>query len=134
MQTDSKNFHSQASSTVSAARTGLFGPEYQQKFDGHRLNTQMLRVRDLMVQASARDRWLTLGEICVALEDAWCCRFPEASVSAQLRHLKKPGFGGYRLEKRRRASSRFGLFEYRLLPPDAPRFAQNELFAPTGGR
>lgn len=111
-------------------RPGTFGPEYQRKFDGHRLNTQMQRVRDLMIQASARDRWLTLEEIRALLEDAWCCRFPEASISAQLRHLKKPAFGAYRLEKRRRASSRFGLFEYRLLPPDPPRFAQSELFSP----
>ncbi|HWY05319.1 MAG TPA: hypothetical protein VNY24_00560 [Candidatus Acidoferrales bacterium] len=108
---------------------GSFGPEYQKKFDGRRLNTQMQRVRDLMVQASVRERWLTLGEIRAALEDAWLCRFPEASVSAQLRHLKKPAFGAYRLEKRRRAGPGFGLFEYRLLPPDRPPFAQNELFS-----
>ena len=83
-----------------------------------------------MVQASARERWLTLEEIRAALEDAWLCRFPEASISAQLRHLKKPAFGAYRLEKRRRAGQGFGLFEYRLLPPGPPRFTQNELFAP----
>ena len=111
-----------------------FGPAFRRDLDRQRISRQMDRVRDLMLQATARGRWLTLGEICTALEDAWRCRFPEASVSAQLRHLKKPAFGAYRLEKRRRAGPGFGLFEYRLLPADRPRFTQNELFAPTGVR
>jgi hypothetical protein len=29
-------------------------------------------------------------------------RYGEASISAQLRHLRKPSFGGFRVEKRRR--------------------------------
>jgi hypothetical protein len=62
----------------------------------------MERVRDHVLQSSARGRWLTLAEIQAALEAAWRCRFPEVSISAQLRHLKKPLFGSYRLEKRRR--------------------------------
>ncbi len=40
------------------------------------------------------------------------------SISAQLRHLKKPQFGSYLLEKRRRGKLKSGLWEYRLRKPE----------------
>ena len=49
-----------------------------------------------MRRAVVRDAWLTLSEIAKATE------FGEASISAQLRHLRKKEHGGYRVEKRRR--------------------------------
>jgi hypothetical protein len=58
--------------------------------------TQFTVIRDLMTDASLRGDWLTLAEI------AECTEFGEASISAQLRHLRKPRFGGFRVEKRRR--------------------------------
>jgi hypothetical protein len=83
------------------AWTGTFGPAYDAARDGPRLQAQMARVYALM-----RDgRWRTLAEIAEATGD------PPASVSAQLRHLRKPRFGGHRVEKRRRVG---GLWEYRL--------------------
>jgi len=39
--------------------------------------------------------------------------YPESSVSAQLRHLRKPKFGGHTILKRRRFSGH-GLWEYQL--------------------
>lgn len=39
---------------------------------------------------------------------------PEASISAQLRHLRKPRFGGHTVDRRR--SEGGGLWEYRLTP------------------
>lgn len=51
--------------------------------------------------------WRTLDQISEVTGD------PPASVSAQLRHLRKPRFGAYLVEKR--YVSR-GLFEYRVLP------------------
>ena len=39
---------------------------------------------------------------------------PEASASAQLRHLRKPRFGSHTVEKRNRGAREFGLWEYRL--------------------
>jgi hypothetical protein len=42
--------------------------------------------------------WRSLAEIARAT------RYPEASVSAQLRHLRKSRFGGYRVRKRLRRS------------------------------
>jgi len=60
------------------------------------VRTQVEVIRDVMLAAADCDTWLTLGEI------AHLTRFGEASISAQLRHLRKPMFGGYRVQKRRR--------------------------------
>ena len=87
--------------------------------------TQLAAIRELTTRASARGIWLTLAEIAEATE------FAEASISAQLRHLRKAHHGGYHVEKRHRCSAR-GLatlrkirdtrrgpviWEYRVLPP-----------------
>lgn len=80
------------------------GPAYDPALDHDRLRRQLGRVWDLM-----RDgRWRTLYEIAEATGD------PETSTSAQLRHLRKPRFGGYVVEKRRRTATG-GTWEYRLL-------------------
>ena len=70
---------------------------------------------DVMLGASQCDTWLTLEEL------AKLTHYPPASISAQLRHLRKPEFGGYEVEKRQRVSGRllrgedFGtVWEYRL--------------------
>jgi hypothetical protein len=60
------------------------------------LKTQVEVIRDVMLSASDCDTWLTLREI------AEMTHFGEASISAQLRHLRKPMFGGFRVQKRRR--------------------------------
>ena len=87
--------------------------------------TQLASIRDLMMRARARNVWLTLSEIAAATE------FGEASISAQLRHLRKAHHGGYRVEKRRRRPARNAaarepfrdlrraevIWEYRVLPP-----------------
>jgi hypothetical protein len=64
--------------------------------DAEDLRTQVEVIRDVMLSASDCNTWLTLHEI------AEMTRFGEASISAQLRHLRKPAFGGYRVDKRRR--------------------------------
>lgn len=84
------------------------GPTYDPEQDKNRLSSQLGRVYDCM-----RDhKWRTLDEIQAATKD------PAASISAQLRHLRKPRFGTYRVEKRHRGDPEQGLFEYRVLPPD----------------
>ncbi len=93
-----------------------FGPEFDEKKDGKRLKTQMKAVRDFMF---GRKDWKTLGEI----EEA--TGFPQASISAQLRHLKKDRFGGYNLQKRRRKEGG-GTYEYQLREPWPTK--QTELF------
>lgn len=60
------------------------------------------------VLAYIRDyRWHTLQEIADSLPA------PHASVSAQLRNLRKARFGGYTI-LRRRSVQGSGLYEYRL--------------------
>ena len=60
-----------------------------------RLQREVLR--DVMLSASECDTWLTLEEL------ARITRYPAASISAQLRHLRKPRNGGFLLRKRCRA-------------------------------
>jgi len=84
----------------------------------HEDPTQLGTIRDLMLEAATRGAWLTLTEIAVPTE------FGEASISAQLRHLRKARHGRYRVEKRRRrlgeseAGRAAWLWEYQVLPPD----------------
>lgn len=54
-------------------------------------------VRDVMLSANECETWLTLDEL------ARITRFPPASISAQLRHLRRPQHGGFRLRKRCRS-------------------------------
>ena len=49
--------------------------------------TQLAAIRELMLAAGRRGEWLTLAEIADPTE------FGEASISAQLRHLRKPCHG-----------------------------------------
>lgn len=77
------------------------GDVYQHAIDFSRLKGQILRVYQLM-----RDgRWRTLDEIARATGD------PVASVSAQLRHLRRDKFGGHVVNRRSRTGA---LFEYQL--------------------
>jgi hypothetical protein len=86
------------------------GPAYDPAHDHKRLTKQIGRIYDCMKDSS----WRTLEEIKKATGD------PHASISAQLRHLRKPRFGGYKVDKRHRGSKSVGLYEYRLLPPIGP--------------
>ncbi len=89
-----------------------FGPAYESAVDRDRLKRQMDRVRDIMLSANECNTWLTLDEIHNLTH------YPTPSISAQLRHLKKPQFGSYLLEKRRRGKLKSGLWEYRLRKPE----------------
>ncbi len=81
------------------------GPAYDHDKDQARLTGQIERIRDLMLDG----RWRTLPEIEAATGD------PQASISAQLRHLRKRRFGSHTVEKRRRGGDGSGLWEYRVL-------------------
>ncbi len=67
-------------------------------------------------------RWRTLPEIENATGD------PAASISAQLRHLRKEKFGSHTVNKRHRGDESKGYYEYqvivkepRLDPPEQVR-------------
>jgi hypothetical protein len=77
------------------------GKTYERDEDHGRLARQLNMVRAIM-----RDgKWHTLGEISERVGS------PEASISARLRDLRKPKFGGLTVDRQRRAK---GLFEYRV--------------------
>lgn len=78
------------------------GADYTPERDVQRLTKQFRRVFDLM-----RDgQWRTLKAISSYTHD------PEASVSAQLRHMRKPRFGGHTINKKYVDN---GLYVYQLI-------------------
>ena len=110
-------------------RTTTFGPVFDDVKDRERVLTQMEVIRDVMLSAAecagliveqshtqmwdateiaADGGWMTLREI------AELTNYGEASISAQLRHLRKPHFGGYVIVKRRRGPVTNGTWEYRI--------------------
>lgn len=84
-----------------ARKPRFAGSDYNHGRDSSRLSGQLLRVHGVMKDG----QWHTLSEISCATGD------PEASVSAQLRHLRKPRFGGHEIEKRYLGE---GLYQYRI--------------------
>lgn len=78
------------------------GSDYDPARDDVRLTGQLLRVWNVMASGA----WRTLDEISRLTGD------PAASVSAQLRHLRKPRFGGHQVEKNHLGS---GLYQYRVI-------------------
>jgi len=72
------------------------------EYDGRRLRSQREIIRDVMVSAADCETWLTLCELRALT------RYGEASISAQLRHLRKTENGGYDVVKRHRDGGRFG--------------------------
>ena len=88
--------------TLFDKRFRTFGPAYDPAKDGQRIRKQHEAIRDLMLDG----QWRTLVEIEAILS------YPQASISAQLRHLRKPKFGSYLVEKRRRNDG--GTWEYRV--------------------
>jgi hypothetical protein len=83
-------------------RPHFSGADCNRMEDRERLTGQIKRIYDLM-----KDRqWRTLTQIAEHTCD------PEASISAQLRNLRKARFGGYVVERQNCGG---GLFQYRLI-------------------
>lgn len=78
------------------------GSDYEPARDDARLTGQLLRIWE----AVKGGQWLTLEQIAGLTGD------PQASVSAQLRHLRKPRFGGHKVEKKYLGN---GLYQYRVI-------------------
>src|SRR5467141_2698649 len=66
------------------------------EYDARRLRSQREVIRDVMLAATDCDTWLTLGEL------RGLTRYGEASISAELRHLRKLENGRYDRFKQRR--------------------------------
>ncbi len=93
------------------------------EYDARRLRSQREIIRDVMLSAAECETWLTLNELRALT------RYGEASISAQLRHLRRAENGGYEVVKRHREGAspeRPGtdgrgdcVWEYRLTRGDA---------------
>ena len=77
------------------------GPDLTEQ-DEIRLTGQIQRVFDCMKDG----QWRTLNNIAAVTGD------PHASVSAQLRHLRKKEFGSHTVDRRHVGN---GLYEYQLI-------------------
>jgi hypothetical protein len=77
------------------------GSDFEPKRDSQRLSAQHNRIKKLMLDGQAR----TLSQIAEKTGD------PEASVSAQLRHLRKERFGAYTVSKNHLGN---GLYTYKV--------------------
>lgn len=88
-----------------AARARFNGPAYDPGLDNVRLTGQIERIFKLMRDGA----WRTLAEIESETGDG------QASISAQLRHLRKARFGGHSVERQPRGDRTTGLYEYRLI-------------------
>lgn len=92
------------------------GETFDPRLDGKRLTSQLDRVREFMLSDLVKytDGWEPLWMIVAKAGGS------EAGVSARLRDLRKPRFGGYIVERRRKAGCR-SVWEYRVLrPPSKP--------------
>lgn len=93
------------------------GADYQPARDDERLGAQLQRVWNAMRDHQPH----TLAELEATTGD------PPASISAQLRHLRKERFGGHTIV---RAYLGDGLYSYRLIEATTqlPDYLQGELF------
>lgn len=78
------------------------GADYQPARDDDRLSVQYRRIFSLMQDG----QWRTLEEIEQVTQD------PQASISAQLRHMRKARFGAHTVNRRYLVA---GLYEYQLV-------------------
>jgi len=89
-----------------SADTATFGPSYDPAVDGARVGKQMGDIFAYLTIHARHGHWRTLAEMRADTG------YPEASISAQLRHLRKARFGAHVIEKRRRHGQ--GTWEYKL--------------------
>ncbi len=78
------------------------GADYSKPRDHARLSTQYLRIYGLVKDGA----WRTLEEIARDTGD------PPASISAQLRHMRKDRFGAHEVQRQHVGA---GLYQYRLI-------------------
>ena len=79
------------------------GADYTPTRDDPRLTSQYKRIWAFMLDGN----WHSLSDIAEDTGD------PEASVSAQLRHMRKERFGKHTIEREHEGG---GLYYYRLVP------------------
>jgi hypothetical protein len=84
------------------------GPGYTPALDDRRLTAQIEIIRAVMLRARANNSWLSLREI------EGITGYTTASISAQLRNLKKSPYLLELHKQRRWGDPRLGLWEYQI--------------------
>lgn len=102
------NYPDTPQKSIDFSKVGFAGSDYVEEIDSARLSGQIAAIYELMKDGV----WRTLEEI----ERAFDSRYGQASISAQLRNLRKKPLSMTVL-KRRRGEPGHGLFEYQLLKP-----------------
>ena len=92
--------------------THFNGSAYEPARDDARLTAQLGRIWNTMLDG----QWHTLRQIATTTGG------PDSSISAQLRHLRKPRFGGHVVERNHVGN---GLYAYRLIP-NQPQVAESQ--------
>jgi hypothetical protein len=110
-------------------RTKTFGSTFASVERRGRMPTQMEVIRDVLLSAAecaGQISWHSFAQMWdssqIGTDAGWMTlreiseltNYGEASISAQLRHLRKPHFGGYLIVKRRRGPVMNGAWEYRI--------------------
>lgn len=92
--------------TTRFSKPAFSGESFDAALDEARLTSQLQRVKALMLDG----QWRTLREIAAAVQGS------EAGVSARIRDLRKPGHGGFLIERKRVGDPAAGLHAYRMAP------------------
>lgn len=87
------------------------GAAYEAKYDEIRLTGQIGRV----FRAMKDSKYRTLDEIADRIYEMSGKRDGAASISAQLRNLRKDSFGSHTLNRRTRGERKSGLWEYQII-------------------
>ncbi len=85
------------------------GATYEPEADQNRLATQLVYVRELMLSGG----WWTIAQLIDAIWKRGAGA-TQQGVSARIRDLRKPRFGGYVVERRHAPGGAAGLYEYRI--------------------
>jgi len=88
------------------------GPAYDAEKDCARLSGQIEGVLLALKSGELRGRWMTVSEIRNYCHKILAEDYPEASISAQCRNLRKQKFGRWNVQSRYRKSAR--IFEYKI--------------------
>lgn len=81
------------------------GATYRPEHDQERLSGQLGRVLEYML---GHGGWRTIAQIASVVGGS------ESGVSARLRDLRKPKFGGYRVDRKPLGGEKRGLYVYRV--------------------
>lgn len=88
------------------------GPAYEPKKDFVRLSRQMEDVLLALKSSELKKHWITVSEISRYCTRILAENYPEPSISAQIRNLRKVRFGGWDIVGRYRGGAR--IYEYKI--------------------